>query len=470
MRPALLLLPALLSAAEWSSFRGPNGSGVAATANLPAAFGPTVNVAWRTSIPPGASSPVLTKDALFLTAHENAQLLTLKLDRRTGKVLWRRALPHARSENRHKLNNPASPSPVTDGTNVYVFFSDFGLISYGPDGNERWRHPLPPFANFHGMGASPILAAGKLVLVCDQDTESFVLAVDAASGRLLWKTLRPAVVHGFATPSLFRSPAGVDQVIVPGSYLLASYALADGKELWSVRGLSWQIKASAIVDGDTVYATGWAPGADPGQAKPLPPFAEAAREADANRDNKLQNAELPAAWKHGGSWQAIDLDNDGGLDAREWSFYRARREASNVTLAVKPGDARGDLTTTHVAWKHQRMVPEVPSPLLYDGVLYTVKTGGIFTSMNPATGEIHKSARIPGAIDSYYASPIAAAGKIFLFSEQGRAAVLTPGAQWELLQVNDFDEPIYATPAIASGHLYIRTASALYSIGQPLPN
>lgn len=465
MRAVLLLVPCLALAADWSAFRGPNGSGVADASGLPTVFGPAKNVAWRTPVPPGSSSPVLAGNAIFLTAAENGQLLTLKLDRDSGRVLWRRAVPQTRAEARHKLNNPASPSPVTDGANVYVFFSDFGLLSYGPDGNERWRLPLPPFANFHGMGASPILAGGKLILVCDQDSESFLLAVDAATGRQLWKTLRPAVVHGFATPSLFRAPGDEEQIIVPGSYLLAAYALRDGRELWTVRGLSWQIKATAVVDGDTIYATGWAPGADPGQAKPLPSFEEAAKAADANHDGKLQNDELPAAWKHGGSWSAIDLNNDGGLDAREWGFYRGRREASNVTMAVKPGNARGDLTATHVTWKHQRMVPEVPSPLVLDGILYTVKTGGIFTAMLAATGEIKKSARMTGALDAYYSSPIAADGKLFLCGEQGKVAVIKPGAEWELLHVNDFEEPIYATPAAAGRRLYIRTASALFAIG-----
>ena len=347
-----------------------------------------------------------------------------------------------------------------------MFFSDFGLASYGLDGNERWRLPLGPFSNFHGMGTSPILAGDKLILVIDQDLDSYLLAIDKNTGRQLWKTPRPGVVHGHATASLFRAPNGEQQIIVPGSYLLAAYSAKDGKELWSVRGLSWQIKATGVVDGDTIYATGWAPGADPGQAKPLPSFDEAAKAADANHDNKLTHEELPQPWKHTGSFAILDLNGDGALDSREWGFYRARREANNITIAVRPGNARGDLTNSHVVWKHPRMVPEVPSPLVLDGILYTVKTGGILTAMLAATGEIKKSARVTGAIDSYYASPIAAGGKLFLFSEQGKAAVLKPGAEWELLQVNDFDEPIYATPAISGNRMYIRTASALFAIGE----
>lgn len=456
-------------AAGWPSFRGPNGSGVGDASGLPVEFGPERNVIWKTPVGAGSSSPVVAGTALYLTALEDGQLATLRMDRATGKVLWRRAVPQSRSEARHKLNNAASPTPATDGENVYVFFSDFGLLSYAPDGRERWRMPLPPFQNFHGMGASPILAGGRVILVCDQDTESFLMAVDAATGRPVWRTTRPAVVHGFATPVLFRPAGGEEQIIVPGSYLLAAYSVRDGSEIWTVRGLSWQIKASAVVDGDTVYATGWAPGADPGQAKPLPPFAEALERADTDRSGTLSNAELPQEWKHGGSWQAIDLNNDGLLNAREWGFYAGRRSASNITIAVRPGKGRGDLTSSHVLWRQNRMVPEVPSPLLLDGVLYTIRTGGILSSLNAATGEIVTSARVPGAVDAYYASPIAADGKLFLASENGKVAVLKPGAQWEALAVNDFDEPIYATPAAAGRHLYIRTAEALYAIGAPAP-
>ncbi len=117
------------------------------------------------------------------------------------------------------------------------------------------------------------------------------------------------------------------------------------------------------------------------------------------------------------------------------------------------------------AQQPRQPLPVLPPPF-QNGKLYTIKNGGILTAIDAATGELKKSARVTGAIDSYYASPIAAAGKLFLFSEQGKAAVLKPGPEWELLQVNDFEEPIYATPAVADGRLYVRTASALFAIGE----
>jgi outer membrane protein assembly factor BamB len=158
----------LLLAADWPQFRGPNGAGVADDSALPTEFSPQKNVAWKTSVPPGHSSPILTKTRIFLTAYENGKLLTLCLDRATGKILWRREAPRPRIEEAQPTNSPASPSPVTDGENVYVFFGDFGLISYSADGKERWNLPLGPFNNQNGHGSSPILAGKMVILICDR--------------------------------------------------------------------------------------------------------------------------------------------------------------------------------------------------------------------------------------------------------------------------------------------------------------
>ena len=457
----LKFLPVLL--AIWSGFRGPNGSGVdAGSHGLPDEIAPDRHLVWKAALPGGSSSPVLTRDRIYLTAWETGKLLTIALDRASGRVLWRRELEAVRNETRHPLNNAASATPVTDGVNVYSFFSDFGLAAYGPDGNELWRLALGPFTNLHGMAASPMLAGDRLILVCDQDTGSYVMALDKHTGKRLWRVERPSVVHGFATPTLL----GDDQIVIPGSYLLMSYSVKTGEELWSVRGLTWQIKNTAVALDGTIYVTGWAPGADPGESKPLPPFEVAAGEIDANKNGMLEAAELnPSQYKHGGSWRAIDLDNNGAIDAREWGFYRGRRAARNVTMAVRPGDARGDLTDTHVLWRNEKSVPQVSSPLLYQGVLYTIKDGGILTSLDPKTGAIHKTARIPGAIDVYYSSPVAADGKLYIASEKGKVSVIKAGAEWEPLHVSDFDEGIYATPAIDAERIYLRTVSALFCFG-----
>ena len=194
------------SASDWSQFRGPSGLGVAQSSNLPEKFGLQENLIWKVSLPPGYSSPVLSPDRIFLTAYEDKKLLTIGLDRMTGKVLWRRQAPRPREEPFHGIHGPASPTPVTDGRNVYVFFGDFGILSYGPEGGERWRRPLGPFYNLNGHGSSPILAGGLLLLICDQDTDSFLIAIDQNDGSIRWKTDRPDVTRGFATPGIYRRP------------------------------------------------------------------------------------------------------------------------------------------------------------------------------------------------------------------------------------------------------------------------
>lgn len=455
------ILVFLLAASEWSQFRGPNGGGVSDQTSLPVEFGPGKNVVWKTAVERGNSSPALTADRIFLTAAVENRRLTLALDRATGKILWSREIVVTRAEHLHQLNDPASSSPITDGTNVYVFFGDFGLASYGPDGKERWRRPLGPFTNLHGMGASPILAGGTLLMNCDQNNDSFLLAVDKNDGHTLWKTERPEVTHGFSTPILYRPESGPAQVIVPGSYQLIAYAVATGQKLWWVRGLTWQVKSMPVIAGDMLYFNGWAPGGDPGEQADLPAFSEAIAKCDRNHDGLLGKDELPKEWQPTGSWEAVDLDRDGLLNERDWNFFRARRAAQNSLIAVRLG-GKGDVTDTHIVWRYSKALPDVPCPLVYQGVLYLVKTGGIATSLNPATGEVLRQGRLRGALEGYYASPVAADGKVYMISQAGKVSVLKADRDWELLALNDLEEETYATPAIAAGKIYLRTRNTLY--------
>ena len=155
------------------------------------------------------------------------------------------------------------------------------------------------------------------------------------------------------------------------------------------------------------------------------------------------------------------MDSKGHLNTRDWEFYRARRSARNSLLAIQP-NGRGDISQTAVRWRMQKFLPNVPSPLIYQGVLYLVKDGGIFTSLDPKTGTILKQGRLTGALDTYYSSPVAAAGKLYLFSQNGTATVLRAGAQWETITTVEMDEPIFATPAFVDNKMYLRTRGALY--------
>ena len=210
VRATLLLCATacMLAASDWPQFRGPNAFGVSGTTGLPVEFGPGKNVFWKTPLPPGHSSPVLSADRIFLTAFDDEHLYVITLDRATGKILWRREVPRPRKQKLHNSNSPASPSVATDGTNAFAFFTDFGLVSYGSDGEERWRVPLGPFNNPFGLGASPVLANGKVIQVCDAETGSFVIAVDQKSGRTVWRTERPEMTRGFSTPVLYQPKEG----------------------------------------------------------------------------------------------------------------------------------------------------------------------------------------------------------------------------------------------------------------------
>jgi outer membrane protein assembly factor BamB len=455
-----LLCSSAIHAADWTQFRGPNASGVSDSKDIPTEFSPTKNVVWKTPLPPGHSSPVLISDRIFLTAVDRQKLFTICLDRATGKELWRREAPRPREQKLHTNNNPASPSAVSDGKNVYVFFTDFGLISFTADGKERWRHPLGPFNNPFGMGASPVLAGNTLVMVCDSESGSFVISVDKDTGAKKWRVERPDAARGFSTPLVYQPPDGPLQVLVTGSYRMTAYAVENGETVWWVTGLTWQLKPTPVMDKDFVYVLGWAGGSDTGQQESVPPFEEVLKAWDKNHDGKLSKDEIPDE-KILKAWDENDLDNDGFLDERDWRMYRSKRAAQNAINSFRLG-GHGDMTEKNKQWQYTKSLPNCTSPLLYQGVLYMVKEGGILTALDPATGKVLKQGRLRGGPGYYYSSPVAADGKLLAISEEGKVSVVKAGADWEVLAVNDMDDNCHATPAIVDGRIYLRTHSALW--------
>jgi outer membrane protein assembly factor BamB len=402
---------------------------------------------------------------MFLTASEGEELITICLSRATGKVQWRRSIRAAKREYQNSLNHRAAPTAVTDGSSVYVFFADLGLAAYDFEGKLRWQLPLGPFNSQHGVAASPIYADGRVVLVFDQDTGAYIIGVDTASGRIAWRTPRE-VINGYSTPMIYRPARGPAQVIAPGSYQLTAYSIVDGEVLWLVRGLTCQPKSAPTIAGDIVYFNGWTTGNDAGQQVDLPPFAEVIAKADANHDGKLAQMELPPPWQPTGTWRAIDLDRDGFLNQREWTFFRTRRASRNGLFAIRLGGS-GDVTDTHVLWRYEKSLPDVPTPLVYQGVVFLIRSGGIATTLEAQTGKVLKQGRLTGALEDYYASPIGVDGKVYIASEHGKVVVLRAAGDWEILAINDFGSDIYATPAISEGKIYIRTRNALYAIGHP---
>jgi outer membrane protein assembly factor BamB len=443
---------------EWPQFRGPNGAGVAEGFALPAEFGSKKNVVWKTPVPFARSSPIVTSDRIFLTASEADKLVTLALDRKTGKVLWRREVVRARHMPMYKANDAASPSPVSDGKNVYAFFAELGLISYGPDGKERWRVPLGPFNSFYGMGASPVLAGNTVLMVCDHRTDSFIIAVDARDGKTLWKTSR-SNFEGYSTPAIYKPKDGPAQVIVLGSNSVDAYSLDKGERLWWVSRIGAYPKGVPVLGAGIVYVLG-----EGGDQPFLPSFEESLKQYDKDKDQKIHRDEMKVQPEYAEHFGWLDPNSDGYIEREEYDFVRNSTTIGHGLTAIRLS-GKGDLTASGVAWRLQKSYPNIPAPLLYHGVMYLMKEGGIFSSVDPASGQVLKQGRTPEALEEYYASPVAADGKIYVVSASGKVTVLKADAQWEILSTSDLGEEVWATPAIAGNNLYVRTRSALYSFG-----
>jgi outer membrane protein assembly factor BamB len=258
--------------------------------------------------------------------------------------------------------------------------------------------------------------------------------------------------------------SGPKQILLPGSFLLNAYAADTGKRLWWVGGLSFELKSVPVIEGDTLYINGFGSGEnEPGRRVAVTPSSEVFPVSDKNKDRKLSVEELPT--KHSVDALAFtDLDGDKTISVEEWDYYKAAMDSENGMLAVALGGS-GDMTAKSVKWAYRRAVPQLPSPLVFHGVLYMVNDGGIVTALKPESGELIRQGRLKGAIDRYYASPVAADGKIYMASERGKVVVLKPGGDLEPVAVNDLQDDIYATPALLEGRIYLRTRRTLYSFG-----
>lgn len=472
MSPAALLaslaaLSTTPSDTAWSRFRGPNGTGVHPTATLPASIGPdSEDLRWRVELPPGYSSPVLTEDLVVVTGHEGCFLFTVAVDRKTGRVRWRRECPTALERPHRSVNTPCSPTAVTDGENVIVYLPAFGLLSYDPQGKERWRVPLDELNIVYKPGTSPILHDGTLLLQADQDTGSYLLALDAETGEERWRAERPGVTHGFSSPVVYAPEEGPTEVIVSGSYRVTGYDLSTGDERWFVSGMAWQAKSLPIVVGDRLYVHSWmAAPSELGTKKLTRTWAEAAAELDANEDALISKEEAdPLGLER--VWMLYDMDKDDAMDEEEWGYALARATAKNGLHAIRLGGT-GDVTETHVEWTWKRSLPNVPSPILVDGTLFVLKEGGVLTALDPKNGETLLAGRVnEDAEEGYYASPVAAGSTLLLASHPGKVARVATGDAWEVSEITDFGEEIWATPAVAEDGVYLRTQAALYAFGK----
>jgi outer membrane protein assembly factor BamB len=412
MKPLILVLclAASASAADWPQWRGPQWTGSSPDQGLPSKWSATENVAWSVDLPGhSAATPIVSGDTVYVTAPEGEGVQLLSLDRRDGKVRWKKTLGPA-AGHAHRKHNMSSPSPVTDGRNVYAMTGSGVLKAFAADGRELWTRDFPAeygaFGLNWGYASSPLLLDGVLFVPVlhgmKTDAPSYVVAVDATSGKNRWKVDRPTPAvqeapDAYTTPTFVKAPGGTE-IVVTGGDVVTGHDPATGKELWRSSGLNptgdpwYRIVASPLaVDGLVIAPT---------RRKPM--------------------------------------------------------------LAIK-GGGRGDVTTSHRVWSYDAG-PDVPTPATDGTLLYVLDDKGLVSCLDVKTGQVlYGPQRI--AVGTYSASPVVADGKVYAVSEDGLTTVLKAGPKFEVLGENALGDTTLATPAVAGGQLFIRTAKKLFCLG-----
>jgi outer membrane protein assembly factor BamB len=355
------------------------------------------------------STPIIWGEKIFLSLADGDDLYLWCLERKEGKLLWKKRLGGGNV--RMRKQNMSSPSPVTDGRNVWVMTGTGVLKGFDFNGTELWARDIQgeygQFGLNWGYASSPLLHEDSLYVQVlhgyKTDDPSYLMRVDKKSGKTLWKVERPTAAikespDSYSTPALARHGGRVELVITGGD-CVTGHDLATGKELWRAGGLNpenhpfYRIVASPVVSGEIIYA--------PSRVRPL--------------------------------------------------------------VAIRAG-GRGDITETHRLWAFQNG-PDVPSPVSDGKYLYIVDDKGIMWCLDAKTGEvIWGQQRVkPG---TYSASPVLADGKIYVTNEDGLTTVVKAGAKFEVLAENNLDDYCLSSPAISDGQIFIRTTRHLYCIGK----
>jgi outer membrane protein assembly factor BamB len=422
---------------QWPSFRGPAAAGSAEQQHLPDEWSPAsgVNVLWRTSIPGLAhSSPIVWGDVLFVTSaissrgnasfkpglygdgdasdDRSAQRWMLyAIDTRTGAIRWERTAAQGEPRNkRHIKSTYASSTPATDGRIVVAWFGSQGIYAYDFDGGLRWSvdlgridlgaYDIPSYE--WGPASSPIIWNGLVIVQCDTQADSFLLALDAATGNTVWKTDRQEL-PSWGTPTIVDTAAG-PELVTNASNFVRGYDPRTGRELWHLGGSS---KITA----------------------PTPIFANGLHIVASGR-------------------------------APERPIFAVRPGArGDLTLTG------GATENTFVAWSKSGRGSYMPTPLAYRGILYVLANNGVLDAYDIATGKEIYRQRLPLIGSGYSASPIAADGKIYLSSEDGDMLVVEAGAAFKVLATNSMGETLMATPALSDRVMYVRGASTVFAIG-----
>jgi outer membrane protein assembly factor BamB len=440
---AVLLVPSILaqgpSAANsnWPSFRGDHASGVADNQNLPERWDGErgMNIKWKARIPGLAhSSPVVWGNALFVTTAVSSrsdatfrrglfgdgdassdrsrhQWKVYRLDKTTGRVVWERvSYEGAPVEKRHIKSTYASASPATDGRFVVAFFGSQGLYTYDMDGKLVWKidlghldtgaYDIPDYE--WGTASSPIIYKDLVIVQCDQQKGSFVMAVDIKTGKTVWKAERNEL-PSWSTPTIY--PGARPELVTNSPNFIRGYDPDSGRELWRLGGSSKITAPTPIFSGDTIVVAS-------GRSPEAPVFV-------------------------------IRAGAQGDITLRE-----------------------GQTANKSVIWARQRAGSYMPTPLIYRDYLYVLRNEGILTCYRLATGEVQYVDRIPHQGSGFSSSLVASDGRIYLSSEDGDIFVVRAGPRFELLGVNPVGQPLMATPAISSGMMFIRAEQDLFAIGR----
>ncbi|MGD0094241.1 MAG: PQQ-binding-like beta-propeller repeat protein [Planctomycetota bacterium] len=481
------------SGSVWNQFRGPGGSGVAS------AFQPPVRLeagclAWKTPVPPGLSSPVLSRQRIFLTALEKGRLVTLAFDAASGQLAWRQEAPSVPLERVHATSSPAAPTPYADDERVYVYFGSYGLLCYDRAGREQWHVPIATPQSTYGMATSPIGYGENLILVLDNDanspgsklSQSRILAVSKAKGEKVWETPRPLLRSGWSTPLIWSHDAG-DELVVLGSGRVCGFDPLTGVEKWFATGFSRETIALPVSGNGRVYVSAAKLGGGADEQPDPQPFWEAMLKFDADGDGKIARSEMteyftfplrpelpvehpgfgvplpadPAKRKaqQAALFDSIDKNKDGYLTREEFVAAMSSRPGKPLLMAIRPG-GHGDVTAANVDWQLHQGIPEIPSPLFYKDRLYMVRNGGLLTVVDAANGKIVYSERLGGS-GQYSASPVLANDHLYLISNPGEVSVVKAGDAPQRVHQHDLGERTFVTPALDADTIYIRTEKHL---------
>jgi outer membrane protein assembly factor BamB len=429
---------ATASTGSWPSFRGPQASGVADHQDLPDRWNVQTgeNVLWRARIPGlGHSSPVVWGQRIFVTSAVSSdpratfkpglygdgdssgdrsvhRFVTHALDKRSGKVLWERvASTDAPIDKRHIKNTYASSTPVTDGRVVVSWFGSQGVYAYTVNGDPLWRVDLGrlnlgayniPTLEW-GTASSPIIWNGLVILQCDTHAGSFIVALEAATGKVVWKTERDEL-PSWGTPTVAVTSKG-PELVTNGSKFVRGYDPRDGRELWRLGRSSLITAPTPIFDNDLfIIASGRAP---------------------------------------------------------ERPLFAVRAGARGDITPVE-----GETRNEHVAWSWTARGSYMPSPLSYRGILYVLNNNGVFDAYDVRSGREMFRQRMPEIGSGFSASPVAADGKLYAANEDGQVVVLAAGDTFRHIATNTMDDLVMATPALSDGVMYVRTAQSLIAVGK----